>query len=122
MAPKPKRNATTFSRLPDFEEVALDIIQPNRSQPRTNLSEPQAQAKLASLAQSIDQYGLQQPILIRRMDKPAETGEVYEIVAGKRVQHNAALGQCRPNNLPQERLRFERRMGCQLSLGCGRWV
>ena len=77
MAPKPKRNATTFSRLPDFEEVALDIIQPNRSQPRTNLSEPQAQAKLASLAQSIDQYGLQQPILIRRMDQPAETGEVY---------------------------------------------
>ena len=84
MAPKPKRNATTFSRLPDFEEVALDLIQPNSSQPRTNLSEPQAQAKLASLAQSIEQYGLQQPILIRRMEKPAPSGEVYEIVAGER--------------------------------------
>ena len=70
--------------MPDFEEVSLDLIQPNPTQPRTNLSEPQAQAKLASLAQSIEQYGLQQPILIRRMGKPAETGEVYEIVAGER--------------------------------------
>jgi ParB family chromosome partitioning protein len=55
-------------------EVPLDRLEPNPYQPRTHLR-PEA---LASLAASIRQSGMVQPILVR----PA--GERYQIIAGER--------------------------------------
>jgi len=54
--------------------VRMSEIEPNRSQPRKNFSEE----SIAALADSIQQYGILQPILVR----PNSDG--YQIVAGER--------------------------------------
>lgn len=54
--------------------VRMAEIEPNRSQPRKNFSEE----SIAALADSIQQYGILQPILVRPNDG------VYQIVAGER--------------------------------------
>ena len=84
MAPKPKRvGVQILSELPEFLDLELDLIQANARQPRTNLDEPGARQRIESLAESIASYGLQQPILVRRLACP--TGDaVFEIVAGER--------------------------------------
>lgn len=55
--------------------LKIDQIRPNKNQPRTAFSEK----SLNELAQSINEQGLLQPILVRKLD-----GENYEIVAGER--------------------------------------
>ncbi|MBT8763474.1 ParB/RepB/Spo0J family partition protein [Desulfohalobiaceae bacterium Ax17] len=55
--------------------LKIDQIKPNKNQPRTTFSEK----SLNELAQSINEQGLLQPILVRKLD-----GENYEIVAGER--------------------------------------
>ena len=54
--------------------VRMAEIEPNRSQPRKNFSEE----SIAALADSIQQYGILQPILVRPI------GGSYQIVAGER--------------------------------------
>ncbi len=56
-------------------EVDLDLLKPNREQPRTGMDE----IKLDELARSIEASGVIQPILVR----PSNDGR-YEIVAGER--------------------------------------
>ena len=56
-------------------EVDLDLIEPNRHQPRRIMDD----AKLEELAQSIRGSGIIQPIVVRRQGEGA-----YEIVAGER--------------------------------------
>ena len=56
-------------------EVDLDLIEPNRHQPRRLMDD----AKLEELAQSIRGSGIIQPIVVRRRGEGA-----YEIVAGER--------------------------------------
>jgi len=56
-------------------EVDLDLLEPNRDQPRTNVDE----ARLDELSRSIKDSGIIQPILVR----PISDGR-YEIVAGER--------------------------------------
>ena len=56
-------------------EVDLDLIAPNREQPRRDIDE----ARLAALTQSIKETGVLQPIVVRRRDDGS-----YEIVAGER--------------------------------------
>lgn len=56
-------------------EVDLDLLTPNRYQPRAELEEP----KLDDLARSIKASGVIQPILVRRLAEGS-----YEIVAGER--------------------------------------
>lgn len=56
-------------------EVDLDLIEPNRHQPRRIMDD----AKLEELAQSIRGSGIIQPIVVRRRGEGA-----YEIVAGER--------------------------------------
>ena len=62
--------------LPDGGLRYIDIndIKPNASQPRKNFDED----KLVELAESIDQHGLIQPLVLRA------AGQGYEIVAGER--------------------------------------
>ena len=56
------------------KSVRLTEIEPNRGQPRKNFSEE----SIAALADSIQQYGILQPILVRPV------GSSYQIVAGER--------------------------------------
>ncbi|MFZ1983153.1 MAG: ParB/RepB/Spo0J family partition protein [Desulfatitalea sp.] len=58
----------------NFLECAIDLIQPNRYQPRTRF----APDELAQLSDSIRVQGVLQPLLVRRLDMG------YELVAGER--------------------------------------
>ena len=58
----------------NYLECEIDLIQPNRYQPRSNF----ASEELAQLSESIRAQGILQPLLVRRID----TG--YELVAGER--------------------------------------
>lgn len=57
----------------DFE-VDIDLVEPNPDQPRTKFK----QEDLNELASSIEQNGLLQPILVRKI------GDRYQIIAGER--------------------------------------
>lgn len=59
----------------ELREIDIDLIDPNPQQPRTIFSEE----KLQELAQSIQENGLVQPILLRRKDFGR-----YQLVAGER--------------------------------------
>lgn len=58
----------------DSEEVSLDLIQANPFQPRRHFD----QEKLQELAQSIAEFGLLEPVILRKK------GDVYQLVAGER--------------------------------------
>ena len=72
------RESTTES---DQRELDIDLLEPNRFQPRQVFS----QAKLEELAQSIRTHGFIQPIVVRR------AGERYQIIAGERRWRAAQL-------------------------------
>ena len=57
-----------------FNEIDIDLVEPNPEQPRTRFVE----SALDELAQSIRTNGIVQPIVVRRK------GERYQIVAGER--------------------------------------
>lgn len=56
------------------KELDLDMIEPNRKQPRRYFDEK----ALVELANSLQMYGMIQPIVVQK------TGDYYEIVAGER--------------------------------------
>ncbi|MBM3801418.1 MAG: ParB/RepB/Spo0J family partition protein [Acidimicrobiia bacterium] len=58
----------------DLREVDVDLLDPNRFQPRQLFSE----ARLDELARSISTHGFVQPIVVR------PSGERYQIIAGER--------------------------------------
>ena len=58
----------------DQREIEIDLLEPNRIQPRQVFAE----AKLEELAQSIRTHGFIQPIVVRL------AGERYQIIAGER--------------------------------------
>lgn len=63
--------------------VAVDRIEPNPYQPRKEFEE----AALKSLAESIRQYGVLQPLVVTRKDVEKEDGGLssrYELIAGER--------------------------------------
>jgi ParB family chromosome partitioning protein len=55
-------------------DVDIDLLRPNRAQPRTTIDE----ARIEELARSIKANGVIQPIVVRKSDKG------YEIIAGER--------------------------------------
>lgn len=55
-------------------EVKINDVEPNREQPRTNFDED----ALIELSESIKQYGIIQPIIVKKRN------DYYEIVAGER--------------------------------------
>src|ERR1700760_1233550 len=64
--------ATTVNE--DFQEIDIDLIEPNAAQPRTHFDE----GRLEELTQSIRSNGIVQPILVRRR------GARYQLIAGER--------------------------------------
>lgn len=67
---KPEKKITEEAVL----EVELDMIEPNRKQPRKYFDE----AALEELATSLKNYGMIQPIVVKK------NGDYYEIIAGER--------------------------------------
>ena len=70
--------------------VEVDRIKPNPLQPRKNFDE----TSLASLAESIRQYGVLQPLTVTRkeIERPGEGILVeYELIAGERRLRAAKL-------------------------------
>jgi len=63
-------------------ELAIDMLQPGKYQPRTRMDD----ASLQELARSIEAQGIIQPILVRPIG-----GERYEIIAGERRWRAARL-------------------------------
>ncbi|MDQ4120441.1 MAG: ParB/RepB/Spo0J family partition protein [Acidobacteriota bacterium] len=59
----------------ELREVDIDLIVPNKEQPRTRFDD----GKLDELTQSIKENGIIQPIILRRMDNNR-----FEIIAGER--------------------------------------
>lgn len=64
-----------------ISELKVNDIEPNREQPRKNFD----QEKLQSLAESITQHGVVQPIIVKKQDKG------YSIIAGERRWRAAKL-------------------------------
>ena len=62
--------------------LAVSEIEPNRGQPRRHFDE----AALAELADSIRQYGVLQPLVVR----PMESGG-YQLVAGERCTYGGTV-------------------------------
>ena len=70
-----------FSESPGISELKVNDIEPNQEQPRKNFN----QEKLQSLADSILQHGVVQPIIVKKKDKG------YSIIAGERRWRAAKL-------------------------------
>ena len=80
-------------------EVDIDLLRPNRFQPRTTMDE----GRIAELARSIKSNGVIQPIVVRKADKG------FEIIAGERrwraSQHAGLLKvPVVVRDIPEERL------------------
>lgn len=71
---EPVHDSTRDAQARDYLECDIDLIQPNRFQPRTRF----APEELAQLSESIRTQGILQPLLVRQI----EVG--YELVAGER--------------------------------------
>lgn len=74
LIPNLRLDATTDAALKSYFFCQLDVIQPNRYQPRTRFMPEE----LAELAESIRNQGIIQPLLVRQ----AQNG--YELIAGER--------------------------------------
>src|SRR3954449_6667864 len=67
---------------PELREVAVELIHPNPAQPRKRFDE----AALSTLAESLAERGVLQPVLVR-----PRAGGSYELVAGERRWRAARL-------------------------------
>lgn len=68
--------------LPSQSELKISQIEPNKAQPRTEFDEE----KLQTLADSIEKYGVLQPIVVKKQDNG-----FYKIIAGERRWRAAKL-------------------------------
>src|SRR5258708_2662775 len=66
----------------DLREIPVELVTPNPRQPRRHFD----QATLASLAESVRERGILQPVLVRPV-----AGGTYELVAGERRWRAAGL-------------------------------
>lgn len=88
IAVKPEKN-TDFQENTDHQgnvsretlRVRVSLIEPNRNQPRKQFQEE----SLRELAESMKQYGVLQPLLVK------QNGMMYEIIAGERRWRAAKL-------------------------------
>ena len=71
------REANEFGRI---HMLPTDRITANPNQPRKQFDDE----SIISLADSIRQYGILQPLTVRRIENPESGGSVYELIAGER--------------------------------------
>ncbi len=63
-----------------YREIPPKQIQPNPNQPRTVFDDEQ----MSELVHSIREFGLMQPIVVRRLKEPTADGVAFQIVMGER--------------------------------------
>ena len=63
-----------------YRELTPTLIQPNPHQPRSVFDEE----AMAELVHSIKEFGLMQPIVVRKLSTPTPDGVLYQIVMGER--------------------------------------
>jgi ParB family chromosome partitioning protein len=85
---EPEHTKST-SKTGDLRELPIDLLQPGKYQPRTDMH----QESLQDLANSIKAQGVLQPIVVRKID-----GGRYEIIAGERRWRAAQLAEL--HNVP----------------------
>ncbi len=78
---KSEMNVTSEEKKSGEEMVKINLVEPNREQPRRNFEED----SLIELADSIKQYGIIQPLIVRKQK------DYYEIIAGERRWRAAKL-------------------------------
>ncbi|MEK9174810.1 MAG: ParB/RepB/Spo0J family partition protein, partial [Patescibacteria group bacterium] len=80
---------TTTAKQESIFYIELEKIKPNPYQPRKEFDE----AELASLAESMKQYGMLQPLLVSKveLDIPSGTKVEYQLIAGERRLKAAGL-------------------------------
>lgn len=80
--PEKSKKADTAEKAETGEQMMkISLVEPNREQPRQNFEED----ALLELADSIKQYGVLQPLIVRKRD------DYYEIIAGERRWRAAKL-------------------------------
>lgn len=80
--PEKSKKADTAEKAETGEQMMkISLVEPNREQPRRNFEED----ALLELADSIKQYGVLQPLIVRKRD------DYYEIIAGERRWRAAKL-------------------------------
>ena len=80
--PEKSKKADTAEKAGTGEQMMkISLVEPNREQPRRNFEED----ALLELADSIKQYGVLQPLIVRKRD------DYYEIIAGERRWRAAKL-------------------------------
>jgi len=77
--PKPIRENVSVDKA---NKVAIDVIQPNRYQPRLEFDE----SALEELKESVKEFGVLQPLLVRKV-----SDNRYELIAGERRLRAAKL-------------------------------
>jgi ParB family chromosome partitioning protein len=78
-APEPGADG---ARAAELRELSVDLIKPNKGQPRRQFDE----ASLQALAESVEERGVIQPVLVR-----PRAGGTFELVAGERRWRAARL-------------------------------
>src|SRR5262249_54952400 len=96
-----------LDRLRQVKSVPIGAIRAGRFQPRRVFEEEQ----LASLAESIREKGVLQPILVRRLPEDASS---YEIIAGERRWRAAQLAQL--HEIPVLIREFDDRQALEVAL------
>ena len=80
----------TERRLPGAMEVPIEQVAPDESQPRQDWEAAETQQRLDELAESIREFGILQPILVREADTLDDGRQRYLIIAGARRREAAA--------------------------------
>ena len=77
-----KKKETRLSRKKSVFWIEIDKIKPNPFQPRKEFNKKD----LKELANSIEKYGILQPLLVKKIEKEVPTGErvEYQLIAGER--------------------------------------
>ena len=81
---EPAANQQVDQTAGDLRDLPIDLCQPGKYQPRTDMH----QESLQDLANSIKAQGVLQPIVVRKID-----GDRYEIIAGERRWRAAQLAE-----------------------------
>lgn len=79
--PETKKNEDDSAPVNGEQMMKINMVEPNREQPRRNFEED----ALLELADSIKQYGVLQPLIVRKRK------DYYEIIAGERRWRAAKL-------------------------------
>lgn len=97
--PQPRQTAPIATqaahRQADVLEMALERVLPDPQQPRHDWDHDQGERRLVELTESVREFGIIQPLLVREGDILPDGGQTYIVIAGGRrraAAERAGLG------------------------------